>query len=228
MGDSKKKKVFLGKESLVFYECTNLIQPTGFRAQNARELLSLIRKVEPGVIYHHTHQFYLKAAVDIPEYSNDFAVWASDALEERALAEKLACLDMFTFSNIEEIRKALIAILKSYLSENLTPRPARTGDAFFFNDTITLILPVGLLAKSIPDFIKVLHQVGTSSIYFHFFEAKMRMGRLTDDFSAWLETSMGDTELAARIRRLDPYHYSLEGLRQEMLFIVQHYAGMKV
>ena len=212
----------------VFCECTNLIQPTGKRAENARQLLSLIGKVEPGVIYHHTHQFFLKASVEVPEYPNDFAVWAADVLEERALAEKFASLDLYAFTNVEEIRKGLVSTLKTYLAENPEPRAARPGDEFFFNDTVTLVLPVDPPVKTIGEFIRTLQFVGTSSIYFHFFESRMRMERPTDDFSGWIEGSLGLKKLAQRIRALDPYHYSLEGLRQEILFVLEHFGTIEV
>ena len=216
---SKKTKPF------VFYECTNLIQPTGKKAENIRQLLSLIRNVEPGVIYNHTHQYYLKASIELPEYSNDFAVWAAEALEERALAEKVASLDLYAYKNIEEVRQGLISTLRSYLSENPEPRQARPGDAFFFNDTLSLIFAIKSNIHTLPEFLTSLRTVGTSSLYFHFFEAKMRMGRHTDDFSNWLEKNLGNKELASKIQKLDPYHYSLEELRQEILFILGHLNG---
>jgi hypothetical protein len=207
-----------------FCECSTLIRPTGHRAENAQELLSLIGRVDPGVIYHHTHQFFMKATVEVPEYPNDFAVWAAEVLEERALAEKLASLDLYVFNSIEQIRTGLTRTLKAYIKENPELRRARKGDAFFFNDSLTLVFPIESVVRTLGDFIRELQIVGTSSIYFHFFEARMRMERPSDDFSTWLETSLGYPGLAKRIRSLDPYHYSLEGLREEILFILDHYA----
>lgn len=212
----KRRKV----PPFVFCECTTLVQPTGHRAREARGLLSWIRKVKPGVIYHHTHQFFMKTTVDIPEYPNDFAMWAADVLEERALAEKLGSLDLFIFRNIEEIRRALITILRNYLGDHPEPRIARRGDEFFFNDTVTLVFPMSSRITTLRDFIAKLKTVGTSSLYFHFFEARMRLERPTDDFSAWLETGLGNKSAAERIRSLDPYHYSLEALREEILMIL--------
>jgi len=114
-------------QAFTFFECAGLLQPTGERARDLSELLSLIRTVEPGVIYHHTHQYYLKAAVEVPEYPNDFAVWAAEYLEERALAEKLAGLDLYAYRDVEEVRRALIGIIEGYLRENPMPRPVRIG-----------------------------------------------------------------------------------------------------
>lgn len=209
------------KQGFKFFECTRLIQPTGRKAQDLGQLLSLINMVGPGVIYHHTHQYYLKASIEVPEYSNDFAVWAAQSLEERALAEKLASLDLYAYRQIEEVRQALNGTIKSYLSQNPPPRSVRNGDEFFFNDAVTIVMEVGPEVKTLTRFIEALRTVGTSSIYFHFFEARMRLQRPSDDFSIWLEQSLGQTGLAQNIRKLDPYLYSLEGLRQEILSILQ-------
>ena len=208
------------KQPFKFFECMNLLQPTGRQAQDLPQLLSLIGEVEPGVIFHHTHQYYLKAAIEIPEYTNDFAVWAAESLEERALAEKLASLDLYGCEDVEEVRNALIRIIKTYLRENPAPRAARNGDAFFFNDAVTIIMEAGPMAGNLPEFIEALRTVGASSIYFHFFEARMRLHGPADDFSVWLDQSLGREDLAQRIQRLDPYHYSLEGLRQQILSVL--------
>lgn len=204
-----------------FFECTSLIQPTGRKAQDLGQLLSLIDMVGPGVVYHHTHQYYLKASIEVPQYPNDFAVWAAESLEERALAEKLASLDLYAYRDIESVRQALTGIIKSYLAENPPPRPVRTGDEFFFNDAVTIVMEFSPEVRTLPSFIEALRTVGTSSIYFHFFEARMRLQRPSDDFSVWLEQGLDRTDLAQKIRKLDPYLYSLESLRQEILSILQ-------
>lgn len=216
-----------GKERFTFFECTSLIQPTVRRAHGIKDLIELVSEVEPSVIYHHTHQYYLKATTEVPEYSNDFAVWAAEALEERALAEKLANLDLYDYSTIEEVREAIIYILKSYVEENPAPRPARKGDDFDFNDSISIIMPVDIMVATLQDFIRALHMVGASSIYFHFYEARMRLGRPTDDFSHWLDQVLGQSRLAAEIRGVDPYHYSLEGLRQHILYLIRNKGNQK-
>jgi hypothetical protein len=216
-----KKGNIKTSQPFTFYECMSLIQPTGKQAQDAHQLLKLITEVEPGVIFHHIHENYLNAPIEVPEYPNDFAVWAAEALEDRALAEKLASLDVHTFSGIERVRKALIDILKSYLAENPNHRPARREDAFFFNDAITIVIPTDDTVKRLKDFVNALSTIATSSIYFHFFEARMRLRRPSDDFSIWFEKSLNRSDLAHKIRRLDPYHYSVEELRQQLLSVLQ-------
>ena len=55
------------------------------------------------------------------------------------------------------------------------------------------------------------------SLYFHVFEAKIYHAKGSNDFSIWLEQSLGETQLAKQIARLDPYTYTLEGLRAKII-----------
>jgi hypothetical protein len=52
------------------------------------------------------------------------------------------------------------------------------------------------------------------SLYFHIFEARLRLQRGTNDLSLWLDDSLGEKELAEQITRLDPYNYTMENLRE--------------
>lgn len=38
-----------------------------------------------------------------------------------------------------------------------------------------------------------------------------------DDFSEWIDTSLGLPEVAERIRKIDPYQLSLEEIREKVL-----------
>ncbi|MFQ5585419.1 MAG: DUF5752 family protein, partial [Thermodesulfobacteriota bacterium] len=65
-----------------------------------------------------------------------------------------------------------------------------------------------------------LDRVDRSSIYFHFFEARLRLGREKDDFSEWLATSLGKEDIAERIKSLDAYMFDLDELREIIKDIV--------
>jgi hypothetical protein len=53
------------------------------------------------------------------------------------------------------------------------------------------------------------------------FESRLRLGRGQNDFSAWLQDSLDEGELAQEIARLDPYTYSLEGLRSVLIQLIE-------
>ena len=75
-------------ESFEFKQCVSLLKSTGRKAKNLRELRDAIAVVSNESVFHHTYQYFLKG--HILEYTNDFAHWAGESLEERALAERLS------------------------------------------------------------------------------------------------------------------------------------------
>jgi len=62
--------------------------------------------------------------------------------------------------------------------------------------------------------------VDASAIYFHMVEARTRLGRRSGDFAEWIGTSLGLTNLAERIERVDTYMTSLERVRARVLALV--------
>ncbi len=210
-------------EPFRFYECTALVRMTGRRASDLIEFAEITRNVSPAAIFHHMHQYFLKPHIILPEYPNDFAIWAADALEDKILAERLANLNPFEFTNIEDIRGELLRIITEHLKEYAAPRPVMKGKEFFFNEGITLVVETAFTADSFKEFLAALKEVHTSSIYFHFYEARLRLGKELDDFSRFFE-DRGDLKcrnIACSIRSLDPYMYTTEMLRRKIIEIVE-------
>lgn len=209
-------------EPFKFYECTALVRMTGRRASDAIELLEILEQVSPESIFHHMHQYFLKPHVVSPEYPNDLAEWVADALEEKSLAERLANLNPFEFTNIEGVRGELVRVIQEFLKEYPPPRPVLPGKEFFFNEGVTLVTPTGLEASSLKEFLKVIKLVDSSSIYFHFYEARLRVGKEKDDFSRYFDECLDECSgLAQRISSLDPYMYSTEVLREKIADMVE-------
>jgi len=67
----------------------------------------------------------------------------------------------------------------------------------------------------------VLKKITIDSIYFHIFEARLRLEKQTNDFSFWIETSLGDKELAKKIAAFDPYTRTLDDLRNKLIAIIE-------
>ncbi len=59
------------------------------------------------------------------------------------------------------------------------------------------------------------------SLYFHIFESRLRLGRGLNDFTAWLRDNLDETELGDEIAKLDPYTYTLEGLRSSLIQLLE-------
>lgn len=198
-------------EIFVFRECVNLVKSTGRRAATIREFGKLLEQVPEESIFHHTCQYFLRSPG--LEYTNDFAQWAGESLGERVLAEYLSNIDPYGYPSVADLRKGLLDVLEGYLSAFPEPRETLPGDEFYFNEAVTFVFPAGIRARNLAEFLTGIKYVDANSIYFHFYEARMRLGKAVDDFSMWLEESLGKPELAARIRSVDPFMHSVEGIR---------------
>ena len=204
--------------SFEFKQCITMLKATGKKAKDLREFREAFSAVSKDSIFHHTYQYFLKG--HMLEYTNDFAHWAGESLEERALAERLSNIDPYDFNDIENLRGALVKAVDEYLEGFPEPRSAMPGDEFFFNETITLVFPARLRAKNLAEFLMAVKYVDGSSLYYHFYDARQRLGG-TDDFSIWFEEALGKSELAKRVRSIDPFMHSLEGIRERIAAAVE-------
>jgi hypothetical protein len=202
-----------------FNQAVSILKSTGKRAKNLRGLREAISSTSEESIFHHTNQYFLKE--HIMEYTNDFAHWAGESLEERALAEQLSNIDPYSFRNVGDLRKELLRVISDYLEEFQEPRDAMPGEEFYFNETITLTFPVGIRAQNLAEFLIGMKYIDAGSIYYHFYEARMRLGTGVDDFSTWVENVLGKKDLAGRIRSIDPFMHDVEGIREHIIEAVE-------
>lgn len=202
-------------EPFVFRECVYLLKSTGRTAAHLREFKDLLALVPEESIFHHTCQYFLRSPG--LEYTNDFAHWAGENLGERVLAEYLSNIDPYGYATIEDLRKGLLDVIDVYLEKFPEPRETLPGEEFYFNEAVTMIFPAGIRARNLAEFLTGIKYVDSNSIYYHFYEARMRLGSAVDDFSKWLEESLGKKELAAKIRSIDPFMHSVEGIRGHLV-----------
>jgi hypothetical protein len=206
-------------QSFDFRACISVLKSTGKKARNLRELRDTISVVSEDCLFHHTYQYFLKGRV--LEYTSDFAHWAGESLEERALAERLANIDPYDLGSIDAVRRALVKVIDDYLLHFPEPREALVGDEFYFNETLSLVFPVGVRVKNLAEFLAAIKYVDAASIYYHFFEARMRLGSGKDDFSSWMDETLGKNELALKVRSIDPFMHSLEDIRRHVADAVE-------
>ncbi|MGA2329085.1 MAG: DUF5752 family protein [Bryobacteraceae bacterium] len=204
-------------EPFNFYTERRLVALTGLKATNLEQLLHMLREVPGSSIFYHTHHTYLSHHFETPMFTNDFAMWVSEALQEERLGEKLAAIDLLAFISIRQLREAIVSTIEADLEGH--PRPTREcppGDEFHFCRSKSFIMPTGLAAADPPEFFAVLPRVTNVSLFFHFFEARLRLERPTNDFSQWLAWR-GENQLAAAIDKLDPYTITLDELRDRIV-----------
>lgn len=213
------KQPKVAKEPFQFSTRLHLKELTGLSASNLSQLASKLKEVPDAVVYYHTHSFVEEYQFLTPEPTNDFALWVRDALGYDILAERLASIDTFEFPTIGALRQAIIGVIQDFLAQPLNKsgsneREAPLGNEFHFIKSISIVLPTPYVAHDLQEFVGILRRISIGSLYFHIFEAKLRLQRGTNDFSRWLEECLEEKELAEQITRLDPYNYTMENLRE--------------
>jgi small-conductance mechanosensitive channel len=210
------------KEPFHFQSRTHLTELTGLKARNLRELVDILKKVPDAVIYYHTHHFLEQHHYLTPELSNDFAVWVSDVLGDEVLGERLASVDTFGFSTLGALRERLVGIIEESLSAGSNNRrEVMPGEEFYFMKSVSVILPTSYVVSDLREFVETLRKISLGSLYFHIFESRLRLGKGLNDFSVWMQDSLGEAELGAEIGRFDPYTYTLEGLRSALIQLIE-------
>ena len=204
-----------------FSTTLNLTLLTNRRAHDLAEMLGHLRAVPGSVIYHHTHHFLVQHQYLSPEPPNDFAYWVTNALQEDRLGEQLAAIDLIEFRTIRALRERIIAVIESYLNERQQLRTAPEGEEFHFREAVSFIVPTALVARNLTEFADCLEQIGFGSLSLHFFDARLRLETGDNDFSEWLAKGLGEAELGRAIAGLDPYTYTLDGLRKEVIRLVR-------
>ncbi len=205
-----------------FWTRLHLIKLLGLKAKNPVELLEGIKRVPPSSIYYHTHHFLQQHHYLSPEPPNDFAYWLTNILNLEELGEAIASVNVIGFKKMEGLRSEFVRILTDYMVRNKRIIDCPEGEEFHFMGCITVILPTPYVASNLAEFVEILEKISINSLYFHIFEAPMRLGKEENDFSAWFR-GIGEEKLAQKIFILDPYTITLEGLRQKIIRMVKQY-----
>jgi hypothetical protein len=203
------------REPFEFKQCITLLKATGSTAKTLAELRDRLATISDRSLYHHTYQYFLKG--HILEYTNDFAEWAGQDLEERELAEELSNVDPYDFPDMNALRVELMRVIQVYLERFPEPRETRAGEEFYFNETVTLVFPAGVRAKNLAEFFLAIKYIDRSCLYYHFYDARLRLGGAMNDFSQWIADALGKKELADKLMAIDPFVHSLEGIRERIV-----------
>jgi hypothetical protein len=209
-------------EAFEFKQCVSIVKSTGRKAKNLRELGQLIARIGDESIFHHVYQYFLKG--HMLEYTNDFAEWAAESLEERALAERLTSIDPYTLKTVANVRQELLREIDAFLKDFPEPHDVVSGNEFYFNETVSLSFPVGIKTKNLAEFLVAIQHIDAGSIYYHFYDSRVRLGEgVVDDFSRWIEHTLFRKKIADRIRALDPFMHSIESIRMHIRNILEEY-----
>lgn len=218
-----------GAEPFRFGTASILVRFTGVRAGSLQELATLLGSVSGSSIFQHTYNAYLEShfAPGIPR--NTFAYWTAEVLHQEALAERLAAIDPYEFTELRSIRERLIQILQSHFQNGGTDAVAPEGQEFHFLESVSVLTPTSLAAHDLVTLRESLSKVAIRSIYHHFLTARLRLGRGTNDFSVWLAESLGEGDLAKSFETVGVGTSTLEDIRQGLLRLIdKRLASMRV
>jgi hypothetical protein len=210
----------IAEEPFAFFGCVELRQALDKTALDERELMDRLEEVPAGSIFYHTHGYFLRHRPVGMAYGNDFARWVAVDVRDQALAERLALVDPFEFKQLEHLREELITIIHDHITRLSSVPRVEFGETFYFQQSHIIEVPLGATARTLAEFRAGLAAAEASAIYYHMVEARARLGRRSGDFAEWLRTSLGMSELADRIGRIDTYMTSLERVRARVLSLV--------
>jgi hypothetical protein len=191
------------------------------KANNLQELLESLRLCPDSSIFQHTFQTLEEHHFIKDGFSNDFSHWAFAACNEVELAERLAAIDVREFTSIATLRDRLVRIIEEYLQK--TPRAATRAamEPFYLMASDLVVVPTPYVARNLQEFADGLRKVSIHAIYYHFIDARLRLKLNSNDFSVWLEKELDLIQAADRINRIDIYTSTLEGVRQNILKMIE-------
>lgn len=204
-----------------FYTEMGLVELLGKKAKNLAELLEGIKTVPGACIYYHTHKFLRQHNYLSPEPPNDFAYWTGSVFGDELLGEKLAAVDIIQFRSIRELRDRFITTIEEHLRQGIEEHNVFSGYEFHFMKARSFVIKTGHIAGNLQEFLDIIKIIDNHSLYFHIFEARIRLERAANDFSYWFASELGENELARRIAQIDPYTITLEGLRKKIVNLIE-------
>ncbi len=213
MEDYKAKTPFL------FASCLELREMLGRKAADVQQLLTVIEEAPLDTIYFHTHSYYLRQEHIPSLFSNDFAAWATFSVRDRLLGERLGLLDPFEFRDLESLRTAIATTIDDHLKTLWNVPRMLHGEPFEFIRSRIIEVDLETSAASLREFRDHLATVDRGALFNHICEARMRKGRQTGDFVAWIESEsgLGLRDLAGQVAAIQPLGLTLEGIRSRIL-----------
>ncbi|HKD44852.1 MAG TPA: DUF5752 family protein [Candidatus Angelobacter sp.] len=204
-----------------FNSAAHLLRIGREQAANLQELLEAIRTCSDACIFQHTFQTLEEHHFIREGFSNDFSHWAFSACNEVELAERLAALDVREFTSIAALRERLVNIIETYLKKNPRSAARVAMEPFYLMAADVVVVPTPYVSRNLEEFADGLRKVSIHSIYYHFIDARLRLKLNNNDFSVWLEEELDMAQAADRLNRIDIYTSTLEGVRRNILRIIE-------
>ena len=213
--------------AFVIRDCALVVLATGRRARLLQEFRDHLRDVEPASLYHHFWGGLLQPRFEQREYNNDFAAWIRHGIHDGVLAERLAALDPTYFDDLEDLRFEVLELIDGRLDEVEYLAWAHATEPFEFVRSQIVVLDTTRRLTEPCELADVVPQLSTSSIFYHFIDARRRTPEGHDDFRDWL-AGFGESYRPAcgALAEIDPYFGSLADLRDRVAAALASTAGV--
>jgi len=198
---------------------------TGHRAHNLEELLGLIRSCPDSSIFYHTFSAFRTLREAQVPYRNGFAMWISESLNDEALAEKLASIDLTEYNTIESLRSRILETIEAHRDDNPAALKKTADRPFYLLDVTRIVYLTDKFAYDLPSLRELVNTISMDSLYFHFIESRLYTHLESDDFSRWIEESLNLVELSEKIRAIDINVYTLDELREKIVEAIDEFLG---
>lgn len=205
-------------------DCALIALATGKKAQNLKELRDHLLTIHPGSVYYHFWGAMLEPRFEEREYNNDFAAWVRHCLHDDVLAERLSVIDPTEQADMEALRQEVVDIVEQRLDECELIGWSRWDEQFECIRSQIIIFDTQRRITSPPQFLEHVPYMSTSSIFYHFIDARRRTDSGIDDFRSWLQGFEDEyKDLCKLLADVDPYFVTLSELREQLVALFQQY-----
>jgi len=201
-------------------DCALISLSTGINAQTLTELSTKLAEIDSSSIYYHFWATLLRPQFDNPEFSNDFAAWAHNALHDQILAERLNAVDPSKFLDINSLRDTIVEIINERMDESETLLCAKSNQKFFFTKSHIVVFDTQKECNSIQQLTDALAAASLGSIFYHFIDSRRRAPQNEDDFSNWMQDNGVNETIIKQIRSIDPYFSPLSQTKEKLLAVL--------
>ena len=198
-------------------DCALIALATGIRVTLMEQLRRELRDIDLASIYHHFWGSLLQPRFEERELGNDFAAWARHGVHDAVLAERLAALDPVHFRDLEALRTEILELIDARLDEADYLAWARATSHFEFVSSEIVVFDTRRRLDHPAQLPEAIRQLSTSSVFYHFIDARRRRDDGHDDFSGWLTTFDHDyAPLLEELASVDPFFGSLSELKARL------------
>ena len=184
-------------QAFQFVAASYLVRIRAESAMTLAELASHLRACSDESIFYHTFQSL--ETHHYSTFSSDFAQWVQAALNDQELAERMATVDLRGVVSISDLREMLAGFVEEHLAANPTAGERKAFEPFHFCEAVEVTVPLDERATTQQELADGIRRQSLHTLHYHFIVSRLRLKLETNDFSQWIEHSLGLPDLAERM-----------------------------